>query len=55
MILERLEHMEAKLPLDVVGLGVKLFSKVCSGHWLRPEGTHAIGQAGVLHPWILGS
>jgi hypothetical protein len=33
-----LEHLGFEIPLGVVGLGAEPEPKVCSGHWLRPEG-----------------
>jgi hypothetical protein len=37
MILGMLEHLGLKHPLGIVGLGVNLAPKICSGQWLRPE------------------
>jgi hypothetical protein len=38
MVLGVLEHMKVELLLEVVGLGVELAAKVCSGYQLRLEG-----------------
>ena len=45
MILGVVEHQGVELPLGVMALGVELAPKVCSAHWLGPEGTCATGQA----------
>ena len=45
-----LERLGVELPLGVVGLAVEFAPKVCSGHWLRLEGTHATGQTEFLGP-----
>ena len=45
-----LEYLGVELPLGVVGLAVEFAPKVCSGHWLRREGTHATGQTEFLGP-----
>jgi hypothetical protein len=47
MILGVLEYLGVEL-LDVVGLSVGLVPKICSGHWLRQEGSNATGCMGVL-------
>ena len=52
MILGVLECLGVELPLGVVGLVAEFGPKVCSGHWLRLEGTHATGWARFLGPWI---
>jgi hypothetical protein len=39
MILEVLERLGVELPLGVVGLAAEFIPNVCSGHWLRLEGT----------------
>jgi hypothetical protein len=46
MILGMLEHLRVKLPLGIVGLGAELMRKVCSGNWLRLEGSCATWQTG---------
>jgi hypothetical protein len=33
-----------ELPLALVGLASEFILKVFSGHWPRPEGTHAAGR-----------
>ena len=45
-----LECLGVELFLGVVGLAVEFAPKVCSGHWLRREGTHATGQTEFLGP-----
>ena len=37
-----------------MGFGAELAPYVCSGHWLRQEGTCATGQWVFLCPWIPG-
>ena len=48
VVLGVLEHLGVELPLSVVRLTVDFVPKVCSGHWPRQEGTHAIGQTEFL-------
>ena len=38
-----LECLRIHLPPGFVGLAVEFATKVCSGHWPRPEVTHATG------------
>lgn len=51
LILGKLVHLGVRLPLFVLVLGAEPVPKVCSGHWLRPEGTCASSWVGV--PWFL--
>ena len=53
MILSMIEHMGVELSLGVLGLVAELVLKLSSGHWLRPEGTHATGWAEFLDVWVL--
>ena len=53
LVLGVLEHLGVELPLGVVGLAAEFVPKVCSGHWLRPEGTCATGWVEFLGAWVL--
>jgi hypothetical protein len=53
VVLGMLERLGVELPLGVVGLAVEFEPKVCSGHWLRSEGTRATGWVGILGAWVL--
>jgi hypothetical protein len=58
MILGILEHLRVKLFLGIIGLAVEFVHKVCSGHWLRPEGSggvpRCLGPAGPSYSQYLG-
>jgi hypothetical protein len=41
-----------ELLLGVVGLTAEFAPKVCSGHWLRLEGTCATGPVEFLRAWV---
>ena len=47
VILGVLEHLGVELLLGVVGLGAELVLKVCSGYWLRLEGTCGLARVPV--------
>ena len=47
VILSILECLGVKLLLGVVGLGAELAPKVCSGYWLRLEGTCGLARVPV--------
>lgn len=50
-----LELLGVEIPLGIMGLGVEPVPKVCSGHRLRLEGSHATGWVGFMCLWIQGS
>lgn len=53
MVLGVLQHLGVEFLLGVVGLATENMPKVCSGHWFRPEGPHATGQAEFLGAQVL--
>ena len=53
MVLGVLECLGVEPLLCVVGLALEFTPNVCSGHWLRPEGTCATGRLGILGTQVL--
>ena len=47
MTLELFEHMRVDLVQSVVVFGAELVLKVCSGYWLRLEGTCGLARVPV--------
>jgi hypothetical protein len=53
MIQGILEYLGVQVLLGVVGLSAEIVPKVCSGHWLRPEGVLLIFIFGILNMlWV---